>query len=81
MFHQVDSSESRRFEGVGVGLYIVKKFTELLGGRIEVQSEEGKGSCFVVRIPDDLTAERTQSGATTVRWLNDSHGDIFVQQG
>jgi signal transduction histidine kinase len=81
MFHQVDSSESRRFEGVGVGLYIVKKFTELLGGSIEVQSEEGKGSCFVVRIPDDLTAERTQSGATTVRWLNDSHGDIFAQQG
>jgi signal transduction histidine kinase len=81
MFHQVDSSESRRFEGVGVGLYIVKKFTELLGGRIEVQSEEGKGSCFVVRIPDDLTAERTQSGASTVRWLNDSHGDIFAQQG
>lgn len=81
MFHQVDSSESRRFEGVGVGLYIVKKFTELLGGSIDVQSEEGKGSCFVVRIPADLTAERTQSGASTVRWLNDSHGDIFVQQG
>jgi signal transduction histidine kinase/putative methionine-R-sulfoxide reductase with GAF domain len=81
MFHQVDSSESRRFEGVGVGLYIVKKFTELIGGSIDVQSEEGKGSCFVVRIPADLTAERTQSGASTVRWLNDSHGDIFSQQG
>ena len=50
-FHQVDSSETRNYGGVGIGLYIVRKFTELLGGKIDVESEVGKGSTFTVTIP------------------------------
>lgn len=49
-FQQVDASGSRSHSGVGLGLYIVKKFTELLGGKVEVVSQLGKGSTFVVTI-------------------------------
>jgi len=50
-FYQVDSSETRAYGGTGLGLYIVKNFTEFLGGRIDVASEPGKGSTFTVKIP------------------------------
>jgi len=50
-FHQADSSSTRNHNGVGLGLYITKKLTELLGGSISVQSELGKGSAFTVRLP------------------------------
>jgi signal transduction histidine kinase/HAMP domain-containing protein len=51
MFEQVDSSTTRNHGGVGLGLYISRKFTELLGGKIQVESESGKGSVFTVTLP------------------------------
>jgi len=50
-FRQLDSSTKRKYDGTGLGLAIVKRLVELMKGRIEVVSEEGKGSCFVVELP------------------------------
>lgn len=51
VFYQVDSSPARRYEGVGLGLYLVKKLTDLHHGSIRVESEEGVGTTFRVFIP------------------------------
>jgi PAS domain S-box-containing protein len=50
-FRQVDSSITRESSGPGLGLSIVTQLAELMGGRIELESEVGKGSTFTVILP------------------------------
>jgi len=50
-FYQVDSQHTREYEGTGIGLSLTKELVELHHGKIEVESEEGKGSTFRILIP------------------------------
>ncbi len=53
-FHQIDSTMSRKYDGTGLGLSLVKKLVEMHGGDVSVNSEPGKGSNFSFRIPLDV---------------------------
>jgi len=53
-FQQVDGSSTRKFEGTGLGLTIVKEAAELMHGSVSVESEEGRGTSFRVELPTNL---------------------------
>ncbi|APH38671.1 sensor histidine kinase [Methanohalophilus halophilus] len=52
-FKQVDSSATRKYEGTGLGLALVKEYIEMHGGDIWIESEVGKGSTFTLVIPQN----------------------------
>lgn len=50
-FYRASNAKSVKSQGTGLGLYIAKQATKLLGGKIWVESEEGKGATFFVELP------------------------------
>jgi PAS domain S-box-containing protein len=58
-FRQIDGSDTRKFGGTGHGLAICQSLVQLMGGRIWVESEQGKGACFLVELPLKSTRSDT----------------------
>jgi signal transduction histidine kinase len=80
-FWQADNSSRRKYQGVGIGLALVKELSEMMGGGVSVISTEGKGTTFTVRLPykkaeptkrDDreiIPAAKTAGAADSGEWL------------
>jgi signal transduction histidine kinase len=66
IFQQVDSSTTRKHGGIGLGLYIVKTFTQLLGGQVFLDSEVGKGSVFTVTLPSGAVTGKVADLSTSI---------------
>ena len=64
-FSQVDSSTTRGHEGIGLGLHIVRRCTELLRGKVRVESQVGKGTVITVTIPCGPWAEASPGAEIT----------------
>jgi signal transduction histidine kinase len=58
-FRQGDPTATRRYGGVGMGLYVVRRLLDLLGGRISVDTEVGRGSAFRVWLPQRVGHEES----------------------
>ena len=57
-FTQAEASTAKDYGGTGLGLPISKKMTEMMGGKMEVESEEGKGTTFSITIPVEVKEEQ-----------------------
>ncbi len=70
-FVQIDSTLSRRYNGTGLGLVMVKRLTELHGGLVRLKSELGKGSTFTVLLPARKAHDEL---------IDENHSDHKVEQ-
>ncbi len=68
-FRQADDSDTRQFGGTGLGLSIVKGLIDLLEGKLWVESEEGKGTCFYFTIPIEVIKKKKKKATKkSLKW-------------
>lgn len=65
-FYRTHPSYQAEYKGYGIGLFLVKKAMELLGGQISVSSEEGKGSCFTLEFNFPLAEENKEQASPAI---------------
>jgi two-component system, NtrC family, sensor kinase len=58
-FSQAEATTARQYGGTGLGLAITKRFCQMMGGDVTVESEVGKGATFTIRLPTEVTANAT----------------------
>ena len=66
VFSQEDNGARTRYKGSGLGLAISKKYVDLMGGRISVESKKGEGSRFTLEIPVTLCSSNNNETATSM---------------
>jgi signal transduction histidine kinase len=72
-FWQADGSSKRKYQGVGIGLALVKELVEIQSGKVTVTSQEGKGTTFTVRLPY-RPAEPAQSASAQAPSVDSPEG-------
>lgn len=78
-FYQVDGSSTRRTEGTGIGLALVKELVNRLKGKIEVQSEEEVGTQFKILLPVSRKAEMEDSIQDLFRLPNQEYKTLTTK--
>ena len=83
-FGKVDNTLSRKCEGTGIGLYLVKSFVEMHGGKISVASVEGQGSEFIIELPVELIKNEEEEDKilfkTNIEKIQIEFSDIYSLQ-
>ncbi|MGA8659170.1 MAG: ATP-binding protein [Chthoniobacterales bacterium] len=93
-FWQANTSSTRQFQGVGIGLALVRELTEAMDGQVSAESEPGRGSTFRVTIPAAITDKPKQHKADIPEvsprnrapgdeWLTSLYrrADLFIETG